>query len=204
MKKLLYSFCLAITLHLNMYAQGAMVISDPASVAQRFVLATEEMTEQIEQKYKFIEQIDLARKALDQSRKLQQNIEIVSSFVKSAQEVVDIISVGENIVQNFKSMQNAIFKSDLLSNDEKFMCIAEMINCCDNINEISKKATAVVSDKNADKGVTLSDFERLQELRTLKREMEMTSDEMNDIYLRYLSPYVSTNREDFLFSFINF
>ena len=141
MKKLLYSFCLAIILHLNTYAQGAMVISDPASVAQRFVLATEEMTEQIEQKYKFIEQIDLARKALDQSRKLQQNIEIVSSFVKSAQEVVDIISEGENIVRNFKSMQNAIFKSDLLSNDEKFMCIAEMINCCDNINEISKKAT---------------------------------------------------------------
>ena len=71
MKKLLYSFCLAIIFHLNTYAQGAMVISDPASVAQRFVLATEEMTEQIEQKYKFIEQIDLARKALDQSRKLQ-------------------------------------------------------------------------------------------------------------------------------------
>ena len=79
-----------------------------------------------------------------------------------------------------------------------------MINCCDNIKEISKKATAVVSDKNADKGVKLSDFERLQELRTLKLEMEMTSDEMNDIYLRYLSPYVSTNREDHLFSFINF
>lgn len=204
MKKLLYSVCLSIGVHFHICAQGAMVISDPASVAQRFVLATEEMTEQIEQKYKFIEQIDLARKALDQSRKLQQNIEVVSSFVKSAQEVVDIISEGESIIRNFKSMQNAIFNSDLLNNDEKYMCIAEMINCCDNIKEISKKATAVVSDKNADKGVKLSDFERLQELRTLKLEMEMTSDEMNDIYLRYLSPYVSTNREDHLFSFINF
>lgn len=204
MKKFFYSFCLCVGIHFNMYAQGAMVISDPASVAQRFVLATEEMTEQIEQKYKFIEQIDLARKTLNQSKKLQQNIEIVSSFVKSAQEVVDIISIGEDVIRNFKSMKNAVFNSDLLNNDEKFMCIAEMINCCDNIKEISKKATAVVSDKNADKGVTLSDFERLQELRTLKKEMEMTSDEMNDVYRKYLSPYVSSTREDHLFSFINF
>jgi hypothetical protein len=187
-----------------LYGQGAMVVSDPTSILQRLALATQEMEEQIEQKYKFIQQIEIAKKAYENSKKMQERVEQVSTYVKSAKEVVEIIALGEEIIEISKDMREQISNLEGVADSRKYQCIVDLINCTTNISEIAKRASAVVQDKGKENDVTLSDYERQQELRYLKNEMNLTKLELQRIYNETVNGGSADKFNSAIFSFLNF
>ncbi|MBP5424420.1 MAG: hypothetical protein IJ916_08200 [Paludibacteraceae bacterium] len=203
MKKLVASV-LFMSACWTLIAQSAMVVTDPTSFAQRLSLATEEMNEQIEQKYKFIQQIQIAQKAYEESKKIQQRVEQVSTYIKTANEVVDIIVLGEDIMNLCKKMREKVKNSDLLTYAEKSQCIIELINCSSNVSNIAKRASAVVQDKTEKNDAAMSDFERQQELRYLKNEMQLTKAELVRIYNNAFTSSMAEERNNALFTFIKF
>lgn len=186
------------------FSQSAMIVSDPTSFIQRLSLATEEMNEQIEQKYKFIEQIQIAQKTYEASKQIQERVEQVSTYIKTANEVVDIIALGEDIMNISKAMRESISSSKILNSKEKYQCITELINCTSHVSNIAKRASAVVQDKTSQNDVRLSDFERQQELRYLKNEMKLTKEELVRIYNNIFTYSLANEKKESLFSFINF
>ncbi len=203
MKKLIVLSCFA-TFVANVYPQGAMVVSDPTSVVQRLTLAAEQMEEQIDQKYKFMEQIQIAKQSLESAKKMQEKVEKVSSYVKDAKEVAEIVTIGENIVKTSNNMRKNIKKTAALSITEKAQTILDLADCSSNVSKIAKQASAVVQNKTDKNDVSLSDFERRQELRALKKEMETTQKELNRIYNKAFTKSVSNTKDKSLFSFLNF
>ena len=189
---------------LSVFSQGAVIVSDPTSIAQRLVLASEEMEEQIEQKYKFIEQIDIARKAYEQSEKVRKRVEQVSDYVKKTKEAVEIIALGEDIMNISKALRKSLSSTELINDSQKYQCMVDIINCTTNVPEIAKKATAIIKDKSEENEVTMNDYERHQELRYLKNEMELTKQELLRIYNKSLSISKGEAVSSSLFSFINF
>lgn len=202
MRKILLVFVFA-NLSVSLFPQGAMVVSDPTSIVQRLALATEEMKEQIDQKYKFIQQIEIAKKAYENSKKLQDRVEQVSTYIKSAKEVVDIIVLGEEIIDLSKMMREEISKADELGDTRKYQFIVDLINCTTNVSEIAKRASAVVQDKGKGNDLTLSDFERQQELRYLKNEMQLTKTELQRIYNNAKNEGATEKFNSGIFSFLN-
>jgi phage shock protein A len=203
MKKLIILSCLA-TVASNGFSQGAMVVSDPTSVVQRLTLAAEQMEEQIDQKYKFVEQIQIAKQSLESAKKMQEKVEKVSSYVKDAKEVAEIVTIGENIVKTSNNMRKNIKKTAALTITEKAQTILDLADCSSNVSKIAKQASAVVQNKTEKNDVSLSDFERRQELRALKKEMESTQKELNRIYNKAFTKSVSNTKDKSLFSFLNF
>lgn len=203
MKKLIILSCLA-TVAFNGFSQGAMVVSDPTSVVQRLTLAAEQMEEQIDQKYKFVEQIQIAKQSLESAKKMQEKVEKVSSYVKDAKEVAEIVTIGENIVKTSNNMRKNIKKTAALTITEKAQTILDLADCSSNVSKIAKQASAVVQNKTEKNDVSLSDFERRQELRALKKEMESTQKELNRIYNKAFTKSVSNTKDKSLFSFLNF
>ncbi len=203
MNKLIVLSCFA-TFVANVYPQGAMVVSDPTSVVQRLTLAAEQMEEQIDQKYKFMEQIQIAKQSLESAKKMQEKVEKVSSYVKDAKEVAEIVTIGENIVKTSNNMRKNIKKTAALSITEKAQTILDLADCSSNVSKIAKQASAVVQNKTDKNDVSLSDFERRQELRALKKEMETTQKELNRIYNKAFTKSVSNTKDKSLFSFLNF
>ncbi len=203
MKKLTITALLSVSV-LYTNAQGAMVVTDPTSFAQRLSLATEEMNEQIEQKYKFIEQIKIAQKAYEESKKIQARVEQVSNYIKTANEVVNIIALGEDIMNLCKAMREQLSSSEILSKDEKYQCIVDLINCSSNVSNIARKASAVIQDKTKDNDLSLSDFERQQELRYLRNELELTKADLLRIYNGAYTCKMVERRDNAIKSFINF
>ncbi len=203
MKNMLVLSCLAMVC-VNVYSQGAMVVSDPTSVVQRLTLAAEQMEEQIDQKYKFMEQIQIAKQSLESAKKMQEKVEKVSSYVKDAKEVAEIVTIGENIVKTSNNMRKNIKKTAALTITEKAQTILDLADCSSNVSKIAKQASAVVQNKTDKNDVSLSDFERRQELRALKKEMETTQKELNRIYNKAFTKSVSNTKDKSLFSFLNF
>ncbi len=203
MKKLIVLSCFTMFVA-NVYPQGAMVVSDPTSVVQRLTLAAEQMEEQIDQKYKFMEQIQIAKQSLESAKKMQEKVEKVSSYVKDAKEVAEIVTIGENIVKTSNNMRKNIKKTAALSITEKAQTILDLADCSSNVSKIAKQASAVVQNKTDKNDVSLSDFERRQELRALKKEMETTQKELNRIYNKAFTKSVSNTKDKSLFSFLNF
>ncbi|MCQ2209962.1 MAG: hypothetical protein MJZ34_06690 [Paludibacteraceae bacterium] len=203
MKKTTLVIILTINTFLG-FSQSAMIVSDPTSFIQRLSLATEEMNEQIEQKYKFIEQIQIAQKTYEASKQIQERVEQVSTYIKTANEVVDIIALGEDIMNISKAMRESISSSKILNSKEKYQCITELINCTSHVSNIAKRASAVVQDKTSQNDVRLSDFERQQELRYLKNEMKLTKEELVRIYNNIFTYSLANEKKESLFSFINF
>ncbi len=203
MKNMLVLSCLAMVCF-NVYSQGAMVVSDPTSVVQRLTLAAEQMEEQIDQKYKFMEQIQIAKQSLESAKKMQEKVEKVSSYVKDAKEVAEIVTIGENIVKTSNNMRKNIKKTAALTITEKAQTILDLADCSSNVSKIAKQASAVVQNKTDKNDVSLSDFERRQELRALKKEMETTQKELNRIYNKAFTKSVSNTKDKSLFSFLNF
>ncbi len=203
MKKLIILSCLAAVAS-NGFSQGAMVVSDPTSVVQRLTLAAEQMEEQIDQKYKFVEQIQIAKQSLESAKKMQEKVEKVSSYVKDAKEVAEIVTIGENIVKTSNNMRKNIKKTAALTITEKAQTILDLADCSSNVSKIAKQASAVVQNKTEKNDVSLSDFERRQELRALKKEMESTQKELNRIYNKAFTKSVSNTKDKSLFSFLNF
>ena len=203
MKKLIILSCLAAVAS-NGFSQGAMVVSDPTSVVQRLTLAAEQMEEQIDQKYKFVEQIQIAKQSLESAKKMQEKVEKVSSYVKDAKEVAEIVTIGENIVKTSNNMRKNIKKTAVLTITEKAQTILDLADCSSNVSKIAKQASAVVQNKTEKNDVSLSDFERRQELRALKKEMESTQKELNRIYNKAFTKSVSNTKDKSLFSFLNF
>ena len=203
MKKLIILSCLTAVAS-NGFSQGAMVVSDPTSVVQRLTLAAEQMEEQIDQKYKFVEQIQIAKQSLESAKKMQEKVEKVSSYVKDAKEVAEIVTIGENIVKTSNNMRKNIKKTAALTITEKAQTILDLADCSSNVSKIAKQASAVVQNKTEKNDVSLSDFERRQELRALKKEMESTQKELNRIYNKAFTKSVSNTKDKSLFSFLNF
>lgn len=203
MKKLIILSCLAAVAS-NCFSQGAMVVSDPTSVVQRLTLAAEQMEEQIDQKYKFVEQIQIAKQSLESAKKMQEKVEKVSSYVKDAKEVAEIVTIGENIVKTSNNMRKNIKKTAALTITEKAQTILDLADCSSNVSKIAKQASAVVQNKTEKNDVSLSDFERRQELRALKKEMESIQKELNRIYNKAFTKSVSNTKDKSLFSFLNF
>lgn len=201
MKKLMI---LPFLLILSLNGYGQFTVTDPTSVAQRLVLAMEEMEEQIDQKYKFIQQIQIAQKAYESSKSMQEKVEKVSTYVKTAKEVVEIISLGEDIMRISKNMRKNVQNTNVLTENEKFQAIVDIVNCTTNISQIAKQASRVVQDKKSDNDVSLSDFERQQELRYLKNEMKEMKTELQRIYNNTFTGSMAMSQNKQLFSFINF
>ena len=106
---------LTVMISLGAHSQSVTIVSDPSSIVQRLTLASEEMEEQIEQKYKFIEQIRIAQKAYEESKKMQERVEVVSEYIKTASEVIDIIELGEEILNTIKSMKKSLSDSRIIN-----------------------------------------------------------------------------------------
>lgn len=203
MKKLILTVCMVGSVAFS-YSQGAMVVSDPSSIAQRLLLASEEMDEQIDQKYKFIEQINIARKAYEESTKIQKRVEQVSTYIKKAKEAVEIIALGEDIMNISKAMRANLAQTKMLDEDQKYQCLVDLINCTTNVSEVAKKAASVVRDKTDANDVAMTDFERQQELRYLKNEMLLTKQELLRIYNKAFSAAQAEARTTSLYSYIGF
>ncbi len=195
---------LVATLPLSGYSQSVTIVSDPSSIIQRLTLAAEEMEEQIEQKYKFIEQIKIAQKAYEESKKMQERVEVVSEYIKTAGEVVDIINLGEEIINTIKSMKKSLSSSGIINEKEKEKCIEDITKFASLVSDIAKRASSIVRNKTNDNDVQLNDYERQQELRHLKNEMTQVKENLLRTYNGVFTYNLAKNRNESLFNFINF
>ena len=195
---------LVATLPLSGYSQSVTIVSDPSSIIQRLTLAAEEMEEQIEQKYKFIEQIKIAQKAYEESKKMQERVEVVSEYIKTAGEVVDIINLGEEIINTIKSMKKSLSSSGIINEKEKEKCIEDITKFASLVSDIAKRASSIVRNKTNDNDVQLNDYERQQELRHLKNEMTQVKVNLLRTYNGVFTYNLAKNRNESLFNFINF
>ena len=195
---------LVATLPLSGYSQSVTIVSDPSSIIQRLTLAAEEMEEQIEQKYKFIEQIRIAQKAYEESKKMQERVEVVSEYIKTAGEVVDIINLGKEIINTIKSMKKSLSSSGIINEKEKEKCIEDITKFASLVSDIAKRASSIVRNKTNDNDVQLNDYERQQELRHLKNEMTQVKENLLRTYNGVFTYNLAKNRNESLFNFINF
>ncbi|MBO4530669.1 MAG: hypothetical protein IK017_07210 [Paludibacteraceae bacterium] len=195
---------LTVMISLGAHSQSVTIVSDPSSIVQRLTLASEEMEEQIEQKYKFIEQIRIAQKAYEESKKMQERVEVVSEYIKTAGEVIDIIELGEEILNTIKSMKKSLSDSRIINEEEKQKCIEDIVKFSSRISDIAKRASAIVHNKTNNNDVQLNDYERQQELRYLKKNMEQIKEKILETYNSVFTYNLAKNRNESLFNFINF
>lgn len=187
------------------YSQS-MVVSDPTSIAQRLLLASQEMDEMIEQKYKFVEQIELLKKQGEEARKMRQRIENVSNAIRKGREIVGIINEAEELMQLNKEIRNTLLESKTCLTDETIMTYVEML--VDQTTEVTdivseaRKAVQSNSDlsENSDNSHKMSDAERIARLRQVREDLRSIHDRIASIYLRLNRMAVNNSRQNFIHS----
>ena len=114
----------------------------------------------------------------EESKKMQERVEVVSEYIKTAGEVIDIIELGEEIINTIKSMKKSLSESGIINEEEKNKCIEDIVKFSSRISDIAKRASAIIHNKTNNNDVQLNDYERQQELRHLKKDMEQRETRM--------------------------
>lgn len=198
-----------IALACSLHAQ-TVVVSDPTSIAQRLLLATQEMDEMIEQKYKFVEQIELLKKQAQEAQKVRERLQKVSNAIKKGHEIVGILTQAEHLMELNKKIRHSIMDKATSLSDETILGYVElMVQYTTEISNIVIEAKKAVQDNNdllEDSGEErndsgshkMSDAERIERLRQVKEDLREIHDKIATIYYRLNRIHVNNSRLHFI------
>lgn len=212
MKKLLIIATFAIS-SVNLYSQT--VVTDPNSIAQRLLLATQQMDEMVEQKYKFIEQIELLKKQYNESKELRRRVEKVSNAIKKGHEIVGIMTEAEAMMQLDNDIRHSLLdKANDLSDETIMTNIDFLVKYAGEISNIVSEAKKAITDNediletedsnssnsNSSNSQKMTDAERIERLRQIKTDMHELHDKIAEVYYRLNRIQVSHSRNKFIHS----
>lgn len=174
-----------------------VVVHDPTSIAQRLLLASQEMDEMIEQKYKFIEQIELLKKSAAEAKKVRERMEKVSNAIRKGHEIVGIMEQAERLMELNKRIRRTIMDDAKWLSDESAMVYIELlVRYASETSEIVLEAKKAVQNNESllddtsnegsgsQEGHKMSDAERIERLRQVKSDLTAIHDNISGIYHR--------------------
>ena len=148
MKKI---FILIVLFNVAVFKINAQfIVNDPTSIAQRLFLAVEEMTALIENKYQLVEQVQQMKQIYDQGQEVRDAVQKVASYVKKANEIIEIIEIGEATVADAKRYRREIKNMSNLTDSYKYEAFCLMVNFDTQIVNIINEAKTIISDKGSD------------------------------------------------------
>lgn len=194
----------------NLQAQS--VVTDPNALAQRFALAAQQMEEMVEQKYKFVEQINLMKKQCEDSKTMKERYGKVSKSISRGNEMVGIIEEAEKLMQLNKDIRNSILNKNNSLSDETVMAYVDLlVEFTSEISEKVKEAKKTINDnkelmgsksnedgKESEDGHQMSDAERIERLRQIREDLRSIHDNIAMIYQRLNRINVNNSRQHFI------
>lgn len=153
-------------------ANAQMVVSDPASVAQRAMNFVDQMSEAIEEKYAMYEQIEQASEQIKMAKKSYDKYRKVMGWVKTSQEIISIITIGEEISKEVNDFRRYLNGSQMLNADEQFRLYLAAFKFYEKAMDHITEAKRYISDFNSEEDTGLSSAERLDLLRNIRQDMQ--------------------------------
>ena len=102
-----------------LYSQGAMVVTDPTSFAQRAMNFVDQMAEAVEEKYVMYEQIEQMVMQAEDFKKNAEKFKTAMNWVKRAKDFVVIVQAAEDMANDLNEFRNQLTQTDWLNEGER-------------------------------------------------------------------------------------
>lgn len=184
MKKKLVSVLLAVYVF-SMHAGAQTTVVDPTSITQRLALFLEEMEEAVQQRFTLLEQAENMRQHLALVQDTKKRLQEVSSFVQSSAYAVDIVNYGTDIAGKIKRFKQEIADLKQLTDEEKYNIVLNMLQLADYAADKVQEGISLAKSHETDG--EFSDFERLQLLKDIRRELDDLDSQLDEVLSTTLS-----------------
>ncbi|MCQ2351551.1 MAG: hypothetical protein MJ003_06215 [Paludibacteraceae bacterium] len=156
------------------------VVTDPTSMAQRAAIFLEEMEETVSQSLDIAENNQNTLGLLKLSQQTIENLKNVSEFIKASRQLVEITEAEIRIADKMEKYSAKIKDFDNLSTYEKLNIIKSIITLGNAGLERVKSGIAIA--KNGATDAKMSDYERIQILSTIEKEVLAIESSIDKVY----------------------
>ncbi len=193
MKKF-YLILLLMALSGKLFAQ--FVVSDPTAITQRITLFLNEMNEKLLDRNEMVTQTFNTTQMLKQAQEGIQKLQKVSAYVQGAKISYEIIDEGVKLAKQVQDIQQNVSRLTHLTDEEISNAICFSAELGDYIADKVEEANEMLSSKK-DLG-EMSDYERIQLLKSIKSELVKLRGILTDVQKRFKNKNAYALCEDYL------
>lgn len=154
-----------------LYSQGAMVVTDPTSFAQRAMNFVDQMAEAVEEKYVMYEQIEQMVMQAEDFKKNAEKFKTAMNWVKRAKDFVVIVQAAEDMANDLNEFRNQLTQTDWLNEGERLSLYLKGFGIYSDAMDLIEEAKLYVSDFKSEEDAGLSSAERLELLNRIRSQM---------------------------------
>jgi len=174
------------------------VVTDPSSMAQRIALFLEQMDEAVSQSLDIAENKELTKKLFEVSKKSIDDLKSASQFIKTSRQIAEISAAQFRITDKIEKYSSKINEIESLSDIEKVNLIKSIVMYGEAGLDRVKSGFELVKSTSSD--AQLSDYERLQILSNIEKEVFAIEDAIDNIYKKAISNKASNGIKNTLLS----
>lgn len=176
-----YLFFFFLLLTKPLFAQ--FVVSDPASISQRIALFMEELGEKLIDRNELVAQTFNTTEMLKQAQEGLQKLQKVSAYVQGAKISYEIIDEGVKLANQVQDIQQNMSKLTHLTDEEIANALCFSAELGDYIADKVEEANEMLTGKK--NTGEMSDYERIQLLKSIKKELKSLRSILSDVQKRF-------------------
>ena len=183
MKCLFLALCLSC-ITTGAFAQGALIVEDPAAIAQTASNFCEEMASATDQKVTLLEQM---KEMLNQSKLMKESAEKYKKcmkWVKNARSVVTLIDKVNHLKDNYKTFYGQLMSCDYLSKTERNNIAYNANLIVKESAEVYEEAKTIIGEFSGEGDAGLSSYERIQLIEKVGEKIDALNDKLNVLKYR--------------------
>lgn len=161
------------------FPQGAMLVEDPASIAQSAAQFCEEMTEAGDQKATLIQQL---KQMIQQAKLFKDNADKYKKcmkWVKNARAAIELLDKVNALKDNYSAFYDMVRKCDWLSKKERNNLIYNANLIVTESSRIYEEAKIIVREFTEEGDAGLSSYERIQLLEQSGAKVDALNDNLD-------------------------
>lgn len=174
------SFLLLFLSVFSLEAIPQALVFDPGNFSQSISSFLDNMQELTSGTSKLASQAQKAAKLAKIAKQTKEAIEVVSGYVAQAQEIMDIVQMGQTAINLFAQTKNVLINDKYLNPSTK---VAYLERCMDYMFVISRKTAQVVDKYRAGSKSSgnMTDYQRIKLLMQDKEEVKVNLDNLRGV-----------------------